>query len=184
MSSYPYGWIHTHDSHYKHKSWSLWNPSDWTFNCGGYILHGRGAGKFGKNFCAYEIIEDYCHTAAPCLLNFFSLIYYPLSHNTACANFYLDWIKIFVCFQTGQMAATTISPVLVSILRSMEVVMALIVDIITRDNVVHLDDMRFWYKVIGSCTVTMSVISMSVADKIHQGLAACTRHNHHTKFLS
>jgi len=74
-----------------------------------------------------------------------------------------------------QMAVAATCPVLVSIVRSLEVVMALIIDIITRDNFVHVDDMRFWYKVIGACTVTLCVTSMSVADKIHQGLTACTR---------
>ena len=81
------------------------------------------------------------------------------------------------------MAVAATCPVLVSIVRSLEVVMALIIDIITRDNFVHVDDMRFWYKVIGACTVTLCVTSMSVADKIHQGLTACTRYNYFIQFL-
>ena len=82
------------------------------------------------------------------------------------------------------MAVAATCPVLVSIVRSLEVVMALIIDIITRDNFVHVDDMRFWYKVIGACTVTLCVTSMSVADKIHQGLTACTRYNYFIAHLS
>ena len=89
----------------------------------------------------------------------------------------------FDIFQMEQMAVAATCPVLVSIVRSLEVVMALIIDIITRDNFVHVDDMRFWYKVIGACTVTLCVTSMSVADKIHQGLTACTRYNYFIEFL-
>ena len=92
-------------------------------------------------------------------------------------------IYILIIFQMEQMAVAATCPVLVSIVRSLEVVMALIIDIITRDNFVHVDDMRFWYKVIGACTVTLCVTSMSVADKIHQGLAACTRYNYFIQFL-
>ena len=91
--------------------------------------------------------------------------------------------QYFGYFQMEQMAVAATCPVLVSIVRSLEVVMALIIDIITRDNFVHVDDMRFWYKVIGACTVTLCVTSMSVADKIHQGLAACTRYNFFIQFI-
>jgi len=74
-----------------------------------------------------------------------------------------------------QMAVAATCPVLVTMVRSMEIVMALVVDIGTASRPIHLDDLQFWFKVIGACTVTVCVITMSVADKIHEGLLACTR---------
>jgi len=74
-----------------------------------------------------------------------------------------------------QMAVAATCPVLVTMVRSMEIVMALVVDICLSQDDIHLDDMQFWYKVIGACTVTICVITMSIADRIHEGLVACTR---------
>merc|ERR1711997_950066 len=66
-------------------------------------------------------------------------------------------------------------PVLVTMVRTMEIVMALIVDIGTASGPIHLDDLQFRFKLIGACTVTVCVITMSLADKIHEGLLACIR---------
>jgi len=73
-----------------------------------------------------------------------------------------------------QMAVAATCPVLVTMVRSMEIVMALVVDICLSDKI-HPEDIQFWYKVVGACTVTACVITMSVADRIHEGLVTCTR---------
>ena len=86
-----------------------------------------------------------------------------------------QYILTLFAFQMKQMAVAATCPVLVTMVRSMEIVMALIVDIGTASRPIHLDDLQFWFKVIGACTVTVCVITMSVADKIHEGLLACTR---------
>ena len=72
-----------------------------------------------------------------------------------------------------QMAVAATCPVLVTVVRSMEIVMALVVDVCTAEVPTH--DVQFWYKVAGAVTVTVCVIVMALAERIHQGLVALLR---------
>ena len=72
-----------------------------------------------------------------------------------------------------QMAVAATCPVLVTVVRSMEIVMALVVDVCTAEVPTH--DIQFVYKVAGAVTVTVCVIVMALAERIHQGMLACLR---------
>ena len=57
-------------------------------------------------------------------------------------------------------------PVLVSITRSMEIVMALCVDIIVPNEPINYNDSSIWLKITGSLLVTLCVVGISLSDKI------------------
>ena len=57
-------------------------------------------------------------------------------------------------------------PVLVSITRSMEIVMALCVDMIVPKEPINYSDSSIWLKITGSLLVTMCVVGISLSEKI------------------
>ena len=66
------------------------------------------------------------------------------------------------------------NPVLVSVTRSMEIVMALVVDMATLTDIDY-HHMGIWYKIMGALIVTGSVISIALADVIQERiLPLCT----------
>lgn len=69
----------------------------------------------------------------------------------------------------------TDNPVLVSVVRTTEITMGLILDMIMPTSALILDtgSMMFWYKVIGATIVTVSVMGISLSDKIYDRLLEC-----------
>ena len=65
-----------------------------------------------------------------------------------------------------QVAVIFINPVLVSVLRTFEIVMALILEICVSSYMFDFGNVSFAYKVAGSAAVTLSAIIMAVSDKI------------------
>ena len=65
-----------------------------------------------------------------------------------------------------RIAALFISPVLVSMMRTFEIVMALVLEICIASHMFDFGHVSFWYKVIGCVVVTLSAVGMAVSDKI------------------
>jgi len=65
-----------------------------------------------------------------------------------------------------QVAVIFINPVLVSVLRTFEIVMALVLEICVSSYMFDFGNVSFAYKVAGSAAVTLSAIIMAVSDKI------------------
>ena len=65
-----------------------------------------------------------------------------------------------------QVAVIFINPVLVSVLRTFEIVMALVLEICVSPYMFDFGKVSFAYKVAGSGVVTLSAIIMAVSDKI------------------
>ena len=74
-----------------------------------------------------------------------------------------------------RLASLFISPVFVSMLRTFEIVMSLALEIIVARHVFDFGQVSFWYKISGCILVTLSVIAMSVSDKINSA-SCCTSH--------
>ena len=70
---------------------------------------------------------------------------------------------------------TTDDPMLVSVTRSTEIVMSLIVDIISPSSQETIDfsSIYFWYKVIGAIVVTLGVMGITVSDKMYELVKKC-----------
>lgn len=77
------------------------------------------------------------------------------------------------------MAVKVTDPVLISVVRSTEIVMGLLVDVISNsvDYGSDVITVFFWYKVIGAVVVTASVMAIAVSDKIYDKLMdkLCTK---------
>ena len=69
-----------------------------------------------------------------------------------------------------RIAALFISPVLVSMMRTFEIVMALFLEICISSHMFDFGQVSFWYKVIGCVVVTLSAVTMAVSDKINSYL--------------
>jgi len=70
---------------------------------------------------------------------------------------------------------TTGNPVLISVVRSTEIVMGLLLDIACPSHAGAMDfaSMTFWYKVMGAVVVTASVIGITLSDKIYDRFLSC-----------
>ena len=66
-----------------------------------------------------------------------------------------------------RLAATYISPALLSMIRTFEIVMALVLEICIARHEFDFSVATFHYKVIGSLVVTLSAIAMAMSDKIN-----------------
>ena len=69
-----------------------------------------------------------------------------------------------------RLAVRFISPVVVSVLRTFEIVMALVLELIVSSYLFDFEDASFYYKVSGSVVVTLSAVLMSLTDQINQRL--------------
>jgi len=69
----------------------------------------------------------------------------------------------------------TDNPVLVSVVRTTEITMGLLLDIVMPSSALIIDtsSMMFWYKVIGASIVTVSVMGISLSDKIYDRITEC-----------
>lgn len=65
------------------------------------------------------------------------------------------------------------NPLLVSITRSMEIVMALFVDMMTISENYH--DMHIWYKIMGALIVMGCVVGISLSDMIEEKMSGLCR---------
>ena len=65
-----------------------------------------------------------------------------------------------------RLAALFILPVLVSMMRTFEIVMALVLEICIASHMFDFGNVSFWYKVVGALVVTVSAITMAYSDKI------------------
>ena len=65
-----------------------------------------------------------------------------------------------------RLAIMFISPVLIEILRTFEIVMALVLELCISAYLFDFGQVSFWYKVSGSAVVTLSAVLMAVSDKI------------------
>ena len=65
-----------------------------------------------------------------------------------------------------RVAALFISPVLVSMIRTFEIVMALVLEICIASHMFDFGNVSFWYKVVGALVDTVSAITMAYSDKI------------------
>ena len=68
------------------------------------------------------------------------------------------------------------SPVLVSMVRTFEIVMALMLEICVAPYMFDFGNVSFWYKVSGCVTVTLSAVLMAVSDKITTYLPKTCNH--------
>ena len=66
-----------------------------------------------------------------------------------------------------RLAATYISPALLSMIRTFEIVMALVLEICIVKHEFDFSLATFHYKLIGSLVVTLSAIAMAMSDKIN-----------------
>ena len=73
-----------------------------------------------------------------------------------------------------RLASLFISPVFVSMLRTFEIVMSLALEIIVARHMFDFGQVSFWYKISGCILVTLSVIAMSVSDKINSACHRCS----------
>ena len=73
-----------------------------------------------------------------------------------------------VFMQLAVMASN--QPVLVSVTRSMEIVMAVLVDLAT--HLFDYSNMHIWYKVIGAGIVTICVAGISISDSLQEKAVA------------
>ena len=67
------------------------------------------------------------------------------------------------------------NPLLVSVTRSMEIVMALVLDIITAQEKVDFTNSHIWFKIIGALLVTMSVVGIASSDILEQYIPSLCR---------
>ena len=70
---------------------------------------------------------------------------------------------------------TTDDPVLISVVRSTEIVMGLLLDMMVPASAALIDfsSMFFWYKVIGAVLVTLSVMGITLSDKMYDAILEC-----------
>lgn len=76
-----------------------------------------------------------------------------------------------------QMAVTVSgAPLLVAVTRSMEIVMALVVDMITTADTIDFTDSYIWYKVTGAVLVMMCVVGIALSDLLEERMPSfCKR---------
>ena len=67
------------------------------------------------------------------------------------------------------------NPLLVSVTRSMEIVMALVLDIITAQEQVDFTSSQIWFKIMGALLVTMSVVGIASSDILEQNMPSLCR---------
>jgi len=69
----------------------------------------------------------------------------------------------------------TDDPVLISVVRSTEIVMGLMLDTMVPSTAALIDfsSIFFWYKVIGAVLVTLSVMGITVSDKLYDAILEC-----------
>ena len=65
-----------------------------------------------------------------------------------------------------RLAVMFISPILISVLRTFEIVMALVLELCIATYMFDFGQVSFWYKVSGSAVVTLSAVLMVLSDKI------------------
>ena len=72
----------------------------------------------------------------------------------------------------------TDDPVLISVVRSTEIVMGLLLDMMVPASAALIDfySMFFWYKVIGAFLVTLSVMGITLSDKMYDAILECFGH--------
>ena len=70
----------------------------------------------------------------------------------------------------------TDNPVLVAVVRTTEITMGLFLDMVMPSSALIVDptSMVFWFKVIGATVVMLSVMGISLSDKIYDKLLECT----------
>ena len=73
-----------------------------------------------------------------------------------------------------RMAVRFINPVLVSVLRTFEIVMALVLELAISSYLFDFENVSFYFKVSGSIIVTLSAVLMALTDKISKFLG-CNR---------
>ena len=72
-------------------------------------------------------------------------------------------------------------PILVSVTRSMEIVMALGVDMVVPEAPIDYTNISIWLKIMGSLLVTACVVGIAMSDIIHaKTQALCSRRNGYT----
>ena len=95
---------------------------------------------------------------------------FPNSNFRADAEYIAILVLMSVLSMSGivfmRVAALFISPVLVSMIRTFEIVMALVLEICIASHMFDFGHVSFWYKVIGCVVVTLSAVGMAVSDKI------------------
>ena len=69
-----------------------------------------------------------------------------------------------------RLAVRFISPVMVSVLRTFEIVMALILELAISSYLFDFENVSFYYKVGGSVLVTLSAVLMSLTEQINKWL--------------
>ena len=74
-----------------------------------------------------------------------------------------------------RLAVKFISPLLVSVMRTMEIVMALILEIIVSTSLFNFASAEFGYKVTGSLIVTLSAVMLALVSKIEPVLPKICR---------
>jgi len=75
-----------------------------------------------------------------------------------------------------QVGVKVSDPVLVSVTRTVEIVMALIVDCcLAHIQPIDYHTSAFEYKLLGSSLVMLSVVGIALSDHLHQGIATCSR---------
>ena len=65
-----------------------------------------------------------------------------------------------------RLAVMFISPILISVLRTFEIVMALALELCIASYMFDFSQVSFWYKISGSAVVTLSAVLMALSDKI------------------
>ena len=71
-------------------------------------------------------------------------------------------------------------PILVSVTRSMEIVMALGVDMIIPEAPIDYTNISIWLKIMGSLLVTACVVGIAMSDIIHTKAQALCKRNEKT----
>ena len=74
--------------------------------------------------------------------------------------------------------AVTVSgaPLLVAVTRSMEIVMALVVDMITTSDAIDYTDSYIWYKITGALIVMLCVVGIALSDVLEERMPSfCKR---------
>ena len=74
-----------------------------------------------------------------------------------------------------RLAVKFISPLLVSVMRTMEIVMALLLEIIVSTSLFNFASAEFGYKVAGSLIVTLSAVLLALVSKIEPVLPKMCR---------